>query len=180
MNLKIKNKDARGASVQSFSQRKKKIDTNHGPLQMCYYNAGNDIGLHKGPILTHHAPLKMKKGWITSNSPRQSKLWLWDAFSLNVKKKSEINIRVWAQPLTGPKKSPGAQKARKATFSSAWGTSLVQSDPDFAQTSMHVHILIYWIFICIHELRHSSFNKPDLDTCLTPEAQNWTALHCGP
>ena len=30
----------------------------------------------------------------------------------------------------------------------------------------------------IHYLRHSLFNKLDLDTCSTPEATNWTDLNC--
>ena len=32
----------------------------------------------------------------------------------------------------------------------------------------------------IHHLRHLSFNKLDLDTCLTPEAKSWTDLNCIP
>ena len=35
------------------------LDLGHGPPQMRYHKVGNGIGLPKGPILEHHAPLEI-------------------------------------------------------------------------------------------------------------------------
>ena len=39
-----------------------------------------------------------------------------------------------------------------------------------SKTCMHIY--------GVHYVRHSLFNKLDHDSCLTPEAQNWTDLNC--
>ena len=44
----------------------------------------------------------------------------------------------------------------------------------------YVRSLHQIVFACFGNLQNALFSTMDLDTCLTPEAKNWTDLNCSP